>query len=61
MIATAIQRGSTVYVYNEKGSVILTKMGDLHGYTSSTVSVKKGTTIYTYDEKGSTISTKIAR
>ena len=56
MIGTAIQRGSSVYVYNERNSQIFVKSGELHGYTSSTVSVKNGHSIYTYNEKGSQIS-----
>lgn len=59
MIGSAIQRGSTVYVYNEKGSVLSTipsssKPGEgLTGFTSSTVSVRRGSTVYTYNERGS--------
>ena len=47
-IATAIKRGSFVYVYDEKGRQILTisagnKPEDgLTGYTSTTVSVRRG-------------------
>ena len=61
MIATAIQRGNTVYVYNEKNSTLFTAFGELQGYTSSTVSIKKATTIYVYNEKGSIISTHFSR
>ncbi len=61
MIITAIQKGSTVYVYNEKNSTIFTVMGELHGYTSTTVTVKKGTTMYTYNERGSVINTRMVR
>lgn len=59
MIGSAIQRGSTVYVYNEKGNVLTTissssKPGEgLMGFTSSTVSVRRGSTVYTYNERGS--------
>jgi hypothetical protein len=47
-IATAVERGSFVYVYDEKGRQILTitagnKPEDgLTGYTSTTVSVRRG-------------------
>lgn len=51
-IATATQKGSSVYVYNEKGSLLFSKSGELQGYTSSTVSIRRGSTVYTYDEKG---------
>lgn len=58
MIANATQRGSTVYVYDEKGSVITTIPSStkpnegLQGFTSSSVSVRRGSTIYIYNEKG---------
>jgi predicted lipoprotein with Yx(FWY)xxD motif len=66
-IGTAIQKGRTVYVYDEKGRVLFTKSAGnappegLHGYTSGTVSIRKGITIYTYNEKGHAVSTKTAR
>lgn len=62
-IATAVQRGMTVYVYNERGSILCTlptsnKPGEgLKGYTGSTVSVQRGMTIYVHNEKGSIVST----
>lgn len=56
MIATAIQRASTIYVYNEKNALIRTLPGTLHGFTGTTVSVKRANTIYVYDEKGKLIS-----
>jgi hypothetical protein len=61
-IATAVKRGSFVYVYDEKGRQILSisagnKPEDgLTGYTSTTVSVRRGGFVYTYDEKGRQIS-----
>jgi hypothetical protein len=66
-IATAVQRGTLVYVYDEKGRQILSisagnKPEDgLTGYTSTTVSVRRGGLVYTYDEKGRQISTHSAR
>ncbi len=58
MISVAIQKGNSVYIYNEKNQCIHTIPGTLVGYTGSTVSVKKGgTSVYTYDEKGRVIST----
>jgi hypothetical protein len=62
-IATAVQRGSFVYVYDEKGSqmFILSAGGGekdgLAGYTSTTVSIRRGSFIYIYNEKGSQVST----
>ena len=32
-IATAVQRGSMVQVYDERGRAIFSRSGDLHGYT----------------------------
>lgn len=60
MIASAKQEGSTVRVYNEKGSMLFSKTGILVGFTSSTVSVKdtSGSTVRTYNEKGSLLFSK---
>jgi hypothetical protein len=66
-IATAVQRGSLVYVYDEKGRHMITipagyKPEDgLTGYTSATVSVRRGGLVYTYNEKGRQISVTSAR
>ncbi len=57
-IGNAVQRGHTVYIYDEKnrqvGSVNAGSGPEdgLKGYTNSTVNVRRGSTIYTYDEKG---------
>jgi hypothetical protein len=57
-IANAVQRGSTVYVYNEKNQQIFAQSAGsgpndgLKGYTGSSVSIQRGSTIYTYNEKG---------
>ncbi len=60
MIGTAVQRGSTVYVYDEKGHqltcVSCGSGGQLMGYTGSSFSVKRGSTVYVYDEKGRSLS-----
>lgn len=61
MIATAIQRGSFVYVYNERGSQMFSLSGELHGFTSTTVSIRRGSFIYVYNDKGSQISSHSAR
>ena len=59
MISVAVQKGSSVYVYNEKNHLLFTKAGTLMGYTGSTVSIKpsSGSSVYTYNEKGALIST----
>ncbi len=52
MISVAIQKGSYVYVYDEKNVQKFTKVGQLAGYTGTTVSIKQGSYIYTYNDKG---------
>jgi len=45
MIATAVQKGAYVYLYNERGgqlcSIYCGNDGSLQGYTASTVSIRK--------------------
>ncbi len=62
-IGSAVQRGSFVYVYDEKGRQIATvPAGEgLQGYTGATISVRRGSFIYTYDERGRQMSTTPAR
>lgn len=66
-IGSAVQRGSWVYIYDEKGKQIATvpsgsNPGDgLQGYTSTTVNVRRGSWIYMYDEKGRQIRTLPAK
>lgn len=62
-IGSAVQRGSFVYVYDEKGRQLATVLaGDgMQGYTGSAVSVKRGAFIHTYDERGRQVSTTPAR
>ncbi|WP_083819178.1 hypothetical protein [Komagataeibacter oboediens] len=66
-IGNAVQKGSWVHIYNERGHQTATvgagngKGDGLTGYTSSTVNVKKGSWIHTYDEKGRQIGTTSAR
>lgn len=61
-IGAVVQRGSSVYVYSERGSILCVLMADgrpgqgLMGYTSTTVSIRRGSTLYIYSEKGSLIS-----
>ena len=57
-IGTAVQRGSSVYVYDDKNRQVASipagsgKTDGLVGFTGSTVSVRRGGTVYLYDEKG---------
>lgn len=66
-IGNAVQRGSVVYVYDEKGRHLTTlsagvgPQDGLTGYTGASVSIRRGTIIYTYDERGRQISTTSAR
>ena len=62
-IGSAVQRGSYVYIYNEKGRQLgMVPAGDgLQGYTGSGVSVRRGSYIYTYDERGRQLSMTPAR
>ena len=65
-IANAVQRGSTVYVYNETNIAIFTQNAGsgpndgLKGYTGSSVNIRRGGTIYSYDEKGICFGTQFA-
>jgi ribosomal protein L36 len=66
-IGNAVQRGSIVYVFNEKNSQIFSvsagsKPTDgLTGYTSGTVNVRRGGLVYTYNEKGQQIGSQSIR
>lgn len=57
-IGNVVQRGSLVYVYDEKGRQLFSKptgtgpADGLKGYTSTTVNIRHGSYIYTFDEKG---------
>lgn len=61
MIATAVQKTpQTVWVYNEKGSMIFSKQGYLINYTSDNLVVKPlsaCSTMYVYDSKGNHLRT----
>lgn len=37
MIGTVVQKGSNVYVYDERGSHLFTRDGERQGFTSTTV------------------------
>ena len=66
-IANAVQRGSLVYVYNEKNQQIFSKSAGsgpkdgLKGYTSGSVNIQVGSLIYTYNEKGQQVGSTSAR
>lgn len=57
-ISSAIQKGTYVYVYDERGhNTCQIQAGSgppdgLVGYTGSTVSVRRGNNVYTYDGNG---------
>ncbi len=52
MIASAEQRFSQVYVYDERKQILFTIQGELVGYTATTVSIRNNGSIRVYDEKG---------
>ena len=66
-IGNAVQRGSIVHVYDEKGRQLTTLSAGngaedgLKGYTGATVNVRRGAFVYTYDEKGRQTSATPAR
>ncbi len=66
-IGNAVQRGSYIYVYDEKGRQLYVKSAGsgphdgLKGYTSGTVNIRHGSYIYTYDERGVQRSSTAAR
>ena len=57
-IASAVERGGYVYIYNDKGNQIgcvgggSGPKGGLVGFTGSSVSVRRGGFIYIYNAKG---------
>jgi hypothetical protein len=65
-IASAVPRGSSIAVYDERGRQILSLSGGvgpnngLQGYTGSTVSVRRSSSISVYDEKGCQIASILA-
>lgn len=65
-IGNAVERGSSVYVYDEKNHLISTHSSGsgprdgLKGYTNTTVNIQRGSTIYTYGERGQLLGTRYA-
>ena len=66
MIGSALERGSLIVVYDEKGMSLFSKakgsgpQDGLLGFTGSTVTVRFGSVIYTYGEHGQTVYAKAA-
>ena len=57
-ISTAVQRGTMVQVYDERGHAVFSRSGELHGYSGATVSVRRGRWVHTFDDRGRQISTR---
>lgn len=61
-IGSAVQRGTYVYVRDEKGRELCQipagngPHDGLLGFTGTTVSIRRGNNVYTYSEKGRNIS-----
>lgn len=61
-IGNVVQRGSTVYVYDEKGRQLIALLAGagprdgLKGYTGTTVNIRSGVMMYTFNERGQPIS-----
>jgi len=53
-ITAAVQRGTSVWVYNEKGRAYLQLNGTLLGFTSTTITIqnRNSNTVRVLDEKG---------
>ena len=51
-ISAAVQNGSSVRVYDEKGRYLFERPGEVQGYTNSTVSVRQGHRVVVYSDKG---------
>lgn len=58
MIGSAIQNGSFVNVFNEKGIMLFSLGGVLQGFSGSTVTIKHGDVITIYNERGNAISSQ---
>ena len=50
-IGSAVQRGNSVNVYNERGVMLFSKVGELIGYTGTTVTIRRGNQAITYSDK----------
>ncbi len=56
-IMVAVQKGASVYVYDQKNHCVFTKTGQLAGYTANSVTIKQSKTLTTFDEKGHVVRT----
>ncbi len=63
VIGSAVQRGSFVVIYDETGRQIASVPAgeELHGYTSTAVSVRRGSFVINYDERVRQVSSIPAR
>ena len=63
-IGSAIERGSQVFVYDERGQMLFSKPrgsesnDGLVGFTGSAVTIRAGSVAYTYGEHGQVLYTK---
>ena len=63
-IGSAIESGSVILVYDERGQMLFSKpkgsapRDGLLGFTGSTVTVRSGSTTFTYGDYGQLIYTK---
>ncbi len=66
MIGSALEPGSSIFVYDEHGRTLFSKArgngpdDGLLGFTGPTVTMRYGSIVYTYDEDGMTIYAKAA-
>lgn len=66
-IATAIQRGDYIYVYDERAHQLFWKpsgsgpQDGLLGYTAGSITIRQGDNIYVYDQRGYQLSSVPAR
>jgi hypothetical protein len=59
-IGLAVQKGRAVHVYDERGWYLYDKLGELQGYTGTTVIIRQGGTVYFYDEQGFQTGSRMA-
>ncbi len=65
-IGYAVQKGSFVYIYDEKGRQTAavpagTEASDgLKGYTASSVTIQRGSFVYRYDGRGRQVGSALA-
>ena len=66
-IGSAVQRGSVVYVYDERNRPLFQRAvgrgpkDGLVGYTANTLSVRVGNVVYTYDTRGRPLGSAVVR